>query len=125
MAATTLRSFQSEIEEIQKQGIAKKRVLPASEKENRNPTNDEPTVIIGEKQAFDDELVDESELQVSASPVLMISLDSLYVTGAVAVGWRSRPRTRKGYSVQVANQPQGRIHIEIWTSPSPLCTVLW
>lgn len=67
MAATTLRSFQSEIEEIQKQGIAKKRVLPVSEKENRNPINDEPTVITGEKQAFDDELVDESELQVSAS----------------------------------------------------------
>ena len=84
MAATTLRSFQSEIEEIQKQSIAKKRVLPASEKENRNPTNDEPTVRTEDKQSFDDELVDESELQVSALHMPKICLDSSCVTEAVA-----------------------------------------
>ena len=65
--AATLRSFQNEIEELQKQGLAKKRAVPISEKENRDPANDSPPEIIAEKQATVDDLVDESELQVNTS----------------------------------------------------------
>lgn len=66
-AAATLRSFQNEIEELQKQGLAKKRAVPLSEKENRDPANDEPPGIIEEKQVAVDDLVDEPELQVNTS----------------------------------------------------------
>lgn len=68
MAASTLRSFQNEIDELQKQGLAKKRLVPASDKENKDPTTVivPSSPVIEEKHVQEDDLVDEADLQVRA-----------------------------------------------------------